>query len=292
MIEDSAGDDDTPDEDVVHVPPPDLLRELPEDERYLTLLLTPLRACANYRPKFGRKGKLGLSREEFQRLYSSDPFYHWIGLDSPLMYAAHKAAGGMTSVYRQLGIGTQWILNQVLQDHLGLTKEQANWTYTVPSAKGKPRQLSLDGRIEPANIQDRTKRRRVEKWLSRAADKALVSSGAKTNLKGAVFETRQGYKSKDSKRQNADIANASNAYANLYLPVLTICSLQIDEDVAARYVQAQWVLLRGTVEGSDTESTYGFARNVVGYDVAGFFQRNSGRIKTEVETILKSLLST
>jgi hypothetical protein len=105
LIEAGEDDDAMPGRDDVHVPPPELPRELPEDERYLTLLLTPLRACANYRPKFGRKGKLGLSREEFQRLYSSDPFYHWIGLDSPLMYAAHKAAGGMTSVYRQLGIG-------------------------------------------------------------------------------------------------------------------------------------------------------------------------------------------
>jgi hypothetical protein len=121
---------------------------------------------------------------------------------------------------------------------LGLTKDQANWTYTVPSAREKPRQLSLDGRIEPANIQDRTRRQRVEKWMSRAADKALVAADTKTKLKDVVFETRQGYKSKDSKRQNADIVNASNAYANLYLPVLTIFSLQIDEDVATRYVQA------------------------------------------------------
>jgi hypothetical protein len=34
-------------------------------------------------------------------MYGADPFCSWVGLDSPLMYAAHKAAGGMTSVYRQ-----------------------------------------------------------------------------------------------------------------------------------------------------------------------------------------------
>jgi hypothetical protein len=41
------------------------------------------------------------------------------------MYAAHRAAGGMTSIYRQIGIGSQWILFQMLQDCLGLTPEQA-----------------------------------------------------------------------------------------------------------------------------------------------------------------------
>lgn len=112
----------------VLVPRPDLPKGLPEDERYLLLLLTPLRACAQYKPKFGQGGKAGMTLEQFQQMYGADPFYSWIGLDSPLMYAAHKAAGGMTSVYRQLGIGSQWILNQVLQDHLGLSKDEANWS--------------------------------------------------------------------------------------------------------------------------------------------------------------------
>jgi hypothetical protein len=43
-------------------------------------------------------------------------------------------------------------------------------------------------------------------------------------LHGTVFEVRQGYKSKDSKRQNADVSNASNAYAKGYLPVNMILS--------------------------------------------------------------------
>jgi hypothetical protein len=101
---------------------------------------------------------------------------------------------------------------------------------------------------------------------------------------------RQGYKSKDSKRQNADISNASNAYANLYLPVLFLLSLQIDGDVALRYTTAQWLLLTGTVDGAPTESAYGFCRHVVGYDLAAFFDRNSRRIKAELEKVLSVLL--
>lgn len=31
--------------------------------------------------------------ERFTALYGADPLYHWVGLDSPLMFAAHNAAG-------------------------------------------------------------------------------------------------------------------------------------------------------------------------------------------------------
>lgn len=275
----------------IAVPPPDLPDDLSEDDRYLALLLTPLQACAKYKPKFGKGGKTGLSYEEFQIMYGADQFYSWIGLDSPLMYAAHKAAGGMTSVYRQLGIGSQWILNQVIQDYLVLTKEQANWSYTVPSTKGKTQTLSLDGRIELDDIQDRNNKARVEQWLESVCAQLRLPKRTQKNLKGIVIEARQGYKSKDSKRQNADIANASNAYANLYVPVLVVFSTQIDGDLVQRYTEARWLLLRGTINGTPLESTYAFCRDVVGFDLAAFFERTSPRIKKEIESILEALLS-
>lgn len=273
------------------VPPPELPEGLPEDERYFLLLITPLRACAHYKPKFGQGGKAGMTLEQFQQMYGCDPFYGWVGLDSHLMYAAHKAAGGMTSIYRQLGIGSQWILNQVLQDHLGLSKEEANWSYLVPSPKGKPRRLSLDGRIQLDHLREAETKSRVKQWLNEVANKLLLPQETRESNKGVVIEARQGYKSKDSKRQNADISNASNAYANLYIPVLIIFSMQIDGDIAQRYTQAQWLLLRGTTHGSITDSTYVFCRDVVGYDLAAFFQRNSVRIKSEIEAILIALLN-
>lgn len=109
-------------------------------------------------------------------------------------------------------------------------------------------------------------------------------------LKGCVIEVRQGYKSKDSKRQQADLANASAAYAATYLPVLLLLSTQIDEDVAERYRSARWLILRGTTSGPATDSTYAFCREVLGYDLAGFFERNSGQLKAEVEAVLVALL--
>lgn len=260
------------------------------EERYFQLLSVALRACANYRPMFGKGRKGGLSLEQFQALYGADPFYSWIGLDSPLIYAAHKAAGGMTSIYRQLGIGGEWVFRNVLQDSLGLSSEQAVWSYQVSDAKGNSRTLTLDGRIHLDHVAHPEARSRVQQWVIEAAEQLRLNRQMRDQLNGVVFEVRQGYKSKDSKRQNADIANASNAYTHFYMPVLVLLSTQIDQDVAVRYTQAQWLLLTGTTDGSATTSTYTFCREVLGYDLAGFYQTYADRIKAELETVLQTLL--
>ena len=77
-----------------------------DNRNYIDLFVSPLYECLNYKPKFGNATKTdGYDLTGFLKLYSEDPFYSWIGLDSPYMFAAHKAAGCMTSVYRQIGIG-------------------------------------------------------------------------------------------------------------------------------------------------------------------------------------------
>lgn len=45
------------------------------DEKYLQLVLEPIRVCANYKPKFGQgtKGD-GLTLAQFQLLYQRDSF--------------------------------------------------------------------------------------------------------------------------------------------------------------------------------------------------------------------------
>ncbi len=285
------GTEDNNDVDVPAGPPPALPSTLSPDERYFTLFATAIRKCLSYKPKFGKGRGSGLAVREFQALYAADPFYHWIGLDSPLMYAAHKAAGGMTSVYRQIGIGSQWIFYQMLQDYLGLSPEQATWSYTIEGTRGKQRKLSLDGRIDVADVADGVARTRVQTWINMVAGEIGLPKDTSSNIKGIVFEARQGYKSKDSKRQNADIANASKAYAYLYIPTIVLFSTQIDSDVAHRYQENLWLLLTGSVHGSPTTSTYAFCRDVVGYDLADFFTRYSPRIKSEVEDVLKTLLS-
>jgi hypothetical protein len=260
------------------------------DGPYLDVIRSALRVCLNYKPACGQGRSAGVTLEEFQRLYSDDEFYAWFGLDSPLVYAAHKAAGGLTSVYRQIGIACQTLFCKVLQDGLGLTAPDATWFYSVPRTKGKPRKLSLDGRIPLARVLVPERRRAVEAWLTDAAARVNLRRKKVRSLEGCVFEVRQGYKSNDAKRQNADIANAASAYAHDYLPVMLLLSTQIPANLAERYVRARWLLLRGVNSGSPVESTYAFCRDVLGYDLAGFFQRNSGVIKAETLTVLKGLL--
>ena len=50
-----------------------------KDDEYLTLIRMNLEVCSRYCPKFGQGGKKGLTLEDFQRLYESDPFYHRFG---------------------------------------------------------------------------------------------------------------------------------------------------------------------------------------------------------------------
>lgn len=118
----------------------------------------------------------------------------------------------------------------------------------------------------------------------------MVACGSRSRRR---LPHRQGYKSKDSKRQNADVANAAAAYSQAYLPVVVLLSTQIDPDVASRYEAAKWVLLRGRIGvASSLVSTYSFARDVLGYDLAAFFERNQETLRTELASILETLLTT
>ena len=233
----------------------------------------------------------GLSLDQFQALYRADPFYNWFGLDNPLMYAAHKAAGGMTSVYRQIGIGCERLFRTVLRDALQLTDDDVTWSYTVPIAGGKVKTLYLDGRVPLDRIPDAARRKQFHDWMRQSAAALEVNDKVFATLTGTIFEVRQGYKSKDSKRQNADIANAATAYTNSYLPCAAILSAQIDSDILLRYRAEKWAVVTGIVgTRAPLLSTYDFMKDVVGYDLAAFFKRNSTVLRSEVDQVLNALL--
>lgn len=258
-----------------------------KDALYRELILDPLRKCASYTPKFG-KGEEGYTVEDFIQLYGTDPLYSWIGFDSPLMYAAHKAAGGMTSLYRQLGIGCERLFRQIIIDQLELTEEQANWKYEEVEKSGKIRTLYLDGRIVLDDISDKPSAERFSIWLDEMKKKLEI----KTPVSGAVFEVRQGYKSKDSKRQNADLHNAAQAISQEYIPILTIMSSQLDRDIRLRYEVAKWGVLAGIPTSKDeTTSTFAFSEKILNYNLRAFFERNKDTLRKEVVEILSLLLS-
>ena len=261
------------------------------EQRYLRMLVEPIRVCAEYRPKLGHGREGGMSLADFQALYRSDPFYAWFGLDHPLMYAAHKAAGGMTSIYRQIGIGCERLFRQILQDQLGLTQEESKWSYTTKAARRRVRTLSLDGRIPLDAVRDEGRRGVVADWIAQVAHDLKVNPSIIRALRGIVFEVRQGYKSKDSKRQNADLANAATAYSQAYLPCALILSTQIDEDIVSRYRSERWAILTGRLAGaSATDSTYLFLREIIGYDLASFLERHAAALQQEVARLLEVLL--
>jgi hypothetical protein len=135
------------------------------DEKYLQILIERIGVSQNYLPKFGQGGE-GITLAQFQTLYSSDPFYAWFGLDHPLMYAAHKASGGITSIYRQIGLGSEELFRQILQDHLELTTQQIQWSYEISS-----RTLKLDACIEPEYIINEVQRKMLLDWQQKIMGK-------------------------------------------------------------------------------------------------------------------------
>lgn len=261
-----------------------------QDQRYLDLITRKIAVCREYQPKLGQGRAVSLP--EFKTLYGADLLYSWFGLDDPLMYATHRAAGGMTSLYRQIGNGLELVFRQVLRDQLGLSDAQAKWSYSerVPG-RATMKKLSLDGRIEFADVANEAARTRVRTWALEAATELAVAPPARDGLAGAVFEVRQGYKSKDSKRQNADIANARVAYKRAYLPVVVLMSAQIDREVADRYRDHDWLVLRGTLSPDPLASTFAFTRDVLGYDLGGLLQRNAPTLRALVRGVLDALLS-
>ncbi len=261
-----------------------------DENAYIEIFLEPIRKCSAYRPKFGNSSNSdGFNLSDFKTLYGADPFYSWIGLDDELVYSAHRAAGGMTSVYRQIGIGCERLFRKVLIDTTGYDEsELATWSYITKTKSGKDKKLSLDGRLELNAIKNETVRKNVVKWMNSYCSEL---GGVKIPEKGIVFEVRQGYKSKDSKRQNADIDNATVAWSHDYFPVFSIFSSQIDSDIVLRYQNNRCGVLVGSNNDNPYISLYAFCRDVLSYDLADFFNRRSGKIKEEMSKILTTLLS-
>ncbi len=259
------------------------------DEKYLQIFLEPIPKCRYYKPKLGYGQQAdGVTLEEFMHIYGADPFYSWIGLNSGLLYATHKAAGGMTSVYRQIGVGCERLFREIILDAAEYNDNTfAQWSYEVKTGSGKTRMLSLDARLEVSVIKNTSVRERLSVWLAEYCRElgALQPPG-----NGVVFEVRQGYKSKDSKRQNADIDNAAVAWANGYLPVFAIFSSQIDTNVVLRYRNSRCGILVGNRSSDPNVSLYAFCKEVLGYDLARFFEENAEKFKSEINSILTALL--
>jgi hypothetical protein len=264
---------------------------MPDERKYLDVFMEPIRVCRKYKPKLGNSSTEGTTLKGFHKLYGNDPLYHWVGFDSDLMYAAHKAAGGITSVYRQLGIGCERLLRLIIKEAAGLTEEDVAWGYQIEKDDGSIGTLTLDARLPIDKISDRGMNRNVRAWLQRCAEELSLSAKISKALSGAVFEIRQGYKSADSKRQNADLRFALRAYGENLLPIFMLVSTQVNMAVRHRYRSANLLVLVGSLSEDPIVSTFAFFDQVIGFDLAKFFERHSPEIRREIDEILSSLLT-
>jgi len=258
------------------------------DEKYLDIFLSPLYVCSGYLPAFGTTGTDGLTLGDFQSLYGSDEFYSWIGLDSPLVYAAHKASGGLTSIYRQIGVGAERLLREIIKDGLSLSQEEVEWKYEYNKTKRQKAFHILDARISLENLRNLEQSERMKQWLAKARKAAHGDS--RTLLRGAIFEIRQGYKSADSKRQNADLRFGAKSYQIGHVPVVAVLSSQVSETVISRYRDAGMLVLTGLRSDDPTVSTFAFFKEVVGYSLEDFFKRSSPKIKEVIHSLIGKLL--
>ena len=260
------------------------------DQELVEILLEPVRRCARYRPAFGHGRGETVDLPGFRLLYGADPFYAWLGLDDPLVYAAHKAAGGLTSVYRQIGVGAERLLRAIVQSAFFLSEEQVSWGYEYEKPDGAKAEHTLDIQIRLSDLSD-PGRIRFAEWISMARERIASPHVQCSQAHGAVFEVRQGYKSADSKRQNADLRFGIRAYQAGMLPVFMIVSSQVSEAVVQRYRKDGMVVLTGSLGDDPAVSTFAFFREVVGYDLAGFFTRNSALLRQEMRSTLSALLT-
>lgn len=256
------------------------------DSVLVEVFLEPVRRCADYKPAFGSSGNLGVSLEQFQDRYGEDLFYALLGLDSPVVYAAHKAAGGLTSVYRQLGIGCERVFRRVVMGALNLTPSRVTWSYSYVAQGRKVSSHTLDAKVLVGDLSSGDSARFAH-WLTTSR---TFLGGVGVSTEGAVFEVRQGYKSADSKRQNADLRFGMRAYQDKLLPVFALMSSQVSDPVVRRYRADKMLVLTGVAGGDPTTSTFAFFDQIVGYDLLAFFKRNSEVLKREVTTVVSQLL--
>ena len=269
------------------------MTELKRDTKYVGLLLKPLEECKKYKPVFG---KIDADEEEvtidaFRSIYGADPLYHWVGLDEDLMYAAHKAAGGMTSIYRQLGIGCERLVRAIIADEFDLDTEQLAWSYKYETDRGKVATHTLDARVDVNHIRSKGGKKRVSDWLQKMGKTRGLTNERMAALHGVVLEVRQGYMSADSKRQQADLRFGVRSYNENYLPMIMIMSMQVSEMVCARYRSNQVAVLTGTPSNDEMISSLAFVNNVIGYDITGFFTRNTKMLRAEFGGVLRAILT-
>jgi len=259
-----------------------------DGKHLLQTFLKPIRLCANYTPKFGGGEKVDV--KAFRDLYGNDTFYSLIGLNDDLIYAAHRAAGGITSIYRQIGVGSERLIRQIAGDALNLSQDQIDWSYEYESSRGKIGVHKLDARIRLSDL-DTAARQRFQNWIDAAKNVISTGQDGRYQPDGVVFEIRQGYKSADAKRQNADIRFAARANQDGLLPVVMVMSNQISKTIIDRYRRDGLLVTTGVVQDDPCISSFALTQNLFDFDLLDFFKQHQEAIQQEIHSVVQTLLT-
>lgn len=243
------------------------------DEWYLSVLTDPVKATRHCEPLFGRRGQRGVDLDEFQSIYGADLFYRTCGLNDPAVYAAHRAASVMTSMYRQLGKGARQLIRAILCDSFGVTDDEATW-----KVRGQDLGCVVRLRGDAGGAADIA----LRDWLS----------GIDASFGGVAIEVRQGMKTADARREHSYVeANAKSAVEQGLMPVLLLLSAQANEAAMDGYRAAGWQVLLGDTNGSIYDSSYGFIQFVTAFDLEDFLIQNHRRIDAEVGGVLRDVFA-
>ena len=260
------------------------------ERRYLDILLGRIMTCGRYAPKLGRGGGGGggLPHAAFQDLCRGDRFCGRLGMNSPAVYAARKPSGGLASLCRQIKSGRGGVLRGILRGGLGLPAADVRRPFKASGMDVASRTPRPDAWVYLGGIRDVAARNRFHAWMRGASASIGVGSGAAGAPRGAVFEARQGCKSRDSKRRTADMANAAMAHAQECLPCIAAPSSQTGSGILRQY-REKWAVMTGADAGVLYTSTCDFVRGAVGHGLAGFFERSSEALQSEIDRVVALL---
>lgn len=249
----------------------------PLDQLLYDTVMAHLSKLAAYVP--GPVKKAGGTKELLVERYAQDPLYSIFGLDSPEYVGATLSGGTVTSIHRKLGDIYEDCVKMIFVHCLKQTPAQVTYSATIMSGDTEEERsadayLQFD-RLEPDD------RERVEAFCSEELHK--LTDDPKVTLIGIGLEVRHCYATGDSKRAQADEAMGRHFYLSGVLPVVPFFCNQSNPSIIRRYKSRSiWVVK----EGIDSYET---VKQLSGFDMYDFMQRNRDDFRTPIIELLRSL---
>jgi hypothetical protein len=204
-------------------------------------------------------------RESFAAMVSNDPAFAPFGLTDDRYIVARLGGNLVTSLHRKIGDLYEALFQYLLRCRFKLGEDYLKFSVEVA-------------------IGDRTQTRSTDGMVPRSylADIELpLLDSAWQDTDGLAFELRSCYQIGDSKRIQADWDMAlALEQTNLTPVMLVFCNTSLQSPVSR--LSASWRLFEG-------EETFGFIRDLTGFDLANFMKNNQPSLTKLVHDALAKL---